>query len=84
MEVDEPEGLGETEPQQTPPSSTVVVDGWLRYRVPDELLPWLLCLRRRLKEAFARLVDGTHPCEIGGLGGRAVDAAAAMLEVISS
>ena len=86
VEVDEDsEGLGKKdEPQNFPPSSTVVVDGWLRYRVPDELLPWLLCLRRRLKEAFARLVDGTHPCEIGGVGGRAVDAAAAMLEVISS
>jgi len=63
-----------------PPSSTIVVDGWLRYRVQDELLPWLLCLRRRLGQAFARLVDGKG-VDDRGVEGRAVDAAAAMLEI---
>ena len=71
-------GAGGDEPDMGPPAPIVLVDGWLRYRVPAELLPWLLGLRRRLLEAFACLVEGKQTPQGGALQ-RAVEVAAEVM-----
>jgi len=43
-----------------PPTALLIVDRWLRFRVPLESVAQLMCLRVRLAEAFAATVRHPH------------------------
>ena len=42
------------------PTALLVVDRWLKFRVPAATVPQLMCLRQRLAEAFAARVRHPH------------------------
>jgi ATP-dependent RNA helicase DHX36 len=48
---------GEAFPRPGPPSALLVVDDWLRFRVPLRAVAQITCLRLRLQRAFAARVE---------------------------